>query len=48
MPAPPAPVLMIASTPSATMLIGLVMVSGPKLPGVRTLIDPLLFVWLCA
>ena len=35
-----APVLMTASTPSATMLIGLVMVSGPKLPEVRTLLAP--------
>ena len=41
---PPAPVLITASTPSATMLIGLVMVSGPKLPEDRTLIAPLLLV----
>jgi hypothetical protein len=47
-PGPPAAVLMTASTPSATMLIGLVMVSGPKLPGVRTLIAPLPLVWSCA
>ena len=39
---------MTASTPSATMLIGLLMISGPKLPEFRTLIAPLLLVWLWA
>jgi len=37
MPAPLDTVLMTASTPWATMLIGLVMVSGPKLPEDSTL-----------
>ena len=44
----PCAVLMTASTPSATMLIGLLMISGPKLPEFRTLIAPLLLVWLWA
>src|SRR5687768_9825266 len=48
MPAPFALVLITASTPSATMLIGFVIVSGPKLPEERTLMAPLLLVCPCA